>query len=163
MDSDRQPVTLMRKIKQCGMALLWIKAKIFSDFLSTCVKFSVGSGSGSASKWKFWSGSSSTRCRSTTQYIFFSSLDFYECHWTFFQDELKIASSEEDKKYVVELFERGVQVIPTRYSLFMFHILVFGTLSRMFTLAIHRVPLSILYTTLRFACSVWNMCDSRWF
>jgi len=39
-----------------------------------------------------------------------------------FQDELKIASSEEDKKYVVELFERGVQVIPTRYLFFMFHI-----------------------------------------
>jgi hypothetical protein len=43
----------------------------------------------------------------------FSPLYFCEC-----QDELKIASSEEDKKYVVELFERGVQVIPTRYSLF---------------------------------------------
>jgi hypothetical protein len=62
-----------------------------------------------------------------------------------FQDELKIASSEEDKKYIVELFERGVQVIPTRYSLFMFHIF---TLSRMFTLAVCRVPLSVLIATL---------------
>jgi hypothetical protein len=56
-----------------------------------------------------------------------------------FQDELKIASSEEDKKYVVELFERGVQVIPTRY--------LFFNVSHFYSLN----PLSVLCATLYLA------------
>ncbi len=48
-------MALTRKIKQCRSALQWIKVRVRS-----------GSWSVSASKWKVWSGSASTRSRSPT-------------------------------------------------------------------------------------------------
>jgi len=47
---------LMRKEKHCKLALLWMKVKFFRYF-QTCVKLKVGSSCGSASTWKFVSGS----------------------------------------------------------------------------------------------------------
>ncbi len=47
-------ITLMRKIKQCKIALLWIKVIFF--YFPAFVKLGIGSESGSASKWKIGSG-----------------------------------------------------------------------------------------------------------
>ncbi len=73
-------INLMRKIKHCKLAMLWLKRKK----IPICVKLEVGFAQGSASFWcQSRTGSASKRCRSSTlpgkKYFQMHGNNYYVC------------------------------------------------------------------------------------